>query len=464
MRSKLSMNRTTRALGVVVVIGIGLIGARLLITSHGQSPAASVAATSGSIAAPATVQSSSSAFGGKYVQFGNPSPGYFNVVSYGADPSGKNNSDPAIKAAVAAAEAAGVNQTVYFPAGTYILNSNTETNPNVNNNDIDITSTDGSVVNILGAGQSVTKVIEEVGNAQMVNGKTGPYPSLIRGENVFNFDTTTSGFYFSGLTVDAQAYNAGDALDDHGNNSVIENSTFLGSINGPGSAGLPGQTTTWEDTFDIRDLHFCNQSKTNPNYVGNPANHGSGNSVKNVTLISAGGKGGNDDLDFTCQENGTISNITDTGWGTALYLDSNVTITNYNFTPGSDSTNSQYFYGFYVTDGNNITINNFQSSGKGGIVSSPNFPSSNITINNEQMSAAGYNLNIADSTNTVINGSKLQELKLDPQSNSPADSSTGAIAGGINGLTFSSSSYGTLTCDPGGGAPIIGLVGLTCDK
>jgi Pectate lyase superfamily protein len=384
-----------------------------------------------------------------------PPKNAFLVTAYGADPTGKRDSDHAIKMAIASAEAKGGNQTVYFPAGTYILN------------DPDHTYTDlliNGSINILGAGQAVTKVIEEVGNAKTVNGRRGPYPDLQRGEDVFTFGNGAHNFYFSGLTVDARTYNAGDALQNHGDRGTIENSTFLGSINGPGTAGLPDQIETKLDTFDLRVTSFCNQSPSNPNYVGRANHHGSGNVVRNVTLISAGGVGGNDDLDFTCQEDGAISNITDTGWGTALYLDTDVTVDNYKFFPGSDTANRQYFAGWFVTDGHGITITNFTTTGNGGKIYSPNYPSSNITINNEVMKTSGYALDIGDVTAVTINGGYIQNLELAPSDNHGASSQV--LAGGVNGLTIKRVHIVKTLCKPPSGARFaavfVRMSGVSC--
>jgi hypothetical protein len=384
-----------------------------------------------------------------------PPANAFVVTRYGADPTGRRDSDQAIKMAIANAEAKGGNQTVYFPAGTYILND-----PDHTYSDLVIYGS----VNILGAGQSVTKVIEEVGNAKTVNGRPGPYRYLQRGEDVFTFASNAHNFYFSGLTVDARTYNAGDALQNHGNDGIIENSTFLGSINGPGTAGLPGQTDTKLDTFDIRVTRFCNQSQSNPNYVGRTDNHGTGNVVRNITLISAGGVGGNDDLDFTCQEDGSISNITDSGWGTALYLDTDVTVDNYMFSPGSDTANRAYFAGWFVTDGHDITITNFTTTGNGGEISSPNYPSSNITINNEVMKTPRYALGIDDATAVTINGGYIQKLILAPSDKHGANSQ--ALADGVNGLTVKGAHIVQTLCKAPPGAAMaaifVRMSGVSC--
>ena len=85
-----------------------------------------------------------------------PPAGAFNVVTYGADPAGTRDSTAAIRAAFAAAVRASTTTipTVYVPSGTYILND-----PDKANVDFEI----GRSVNVLGAGQQTTKVVEEVG-------------------------------------------------------------------------------------------------------------------------------------------------------------------------------------------------------------------------------------------------------------------------------------------------------------
>jgi Pectate lyase superfamily protein len=430
-------------IAIVVMVGLLVAGLSSSLQGSGKKTAATPPAGSPSSGAAKTPTTP-------------PPANAFLVTTYGADPTGKRDSDPAIKTAIAAAEAKGGNQTVYFPAGTYILND-----PDNMYTDLVI---NGSV-NVLGAGQSVTKVIEEVGNAKTVNGRPGPYPHLQRGEDVFTFGYRAHNFYFSGLTVDAQTYNAGDALQNRGNYGIIENSTFLGSINGPGTAGLPGQTETKLDTFDIRIANFCNQSPTNPNYVGRADHHSTGNVVRNVTLISAGGVGGNDDLDFTCEEHGSISNVTDTGWGTALYLDTDVTVNNYKFSPGSDTANRNYFAGWFVTDGHSITISDFTTTGNGGKIYSPNYPSSEITINNEMMKTPGYVLDISDATAVTINGGYIQKLQLTPSDKHGASSQ--ALADGVNGLTIKGGAYIFKTqCEPPPGAPVaavfVKLSGVSC--
>jgi hypothetical protein len=134
----------------------------------------------------------------------------FNVVSFGADPSGATDSTQAIRRAIAAATAGTTTSTVYFPAGRYLLDL-----PDGRGTDLPIVST--HPVEVQGAGMADTTVVEKVG--------TIAYPNLKRGKNVFSLDA--DGSTFTGLTVDAQTYNAGNTLDDNADNTTIEDSRFL---------------------------------------------------------------------------------------------------------------------------------------------------------------------------------------------------------------------------------------------
>jgi hypothetical protein len=310
----------------------------------------------------------------------------FDVTSYGADPTGSRDSTAAIRAAIAAAEAGSATTTVYFPAGRYLLDDD-------DGKGTDLTVSGSHPLDILGAGATTTTVVEKVG--------TATYPDLKRGKNAF--DLAANGSYFSGLTVDVRTYNAGDALDDNADDTTIENSTFLGSRNGS------GQTVDPDNTFDLRVAADCN---INPGHRGYGVFH-TGNTVEDVT-VEGDGTGGNDDLDFSCQHDGRIAGIIDDGWGTAIYIDQDVTVDGYTFRPAG----SKYDRGFYVTDSSGITIDDFTTYGDGGVVFNRQMEKYHlpmtVTIDHEVMLAAGYNLQLVDTEGTVIEDSTLQVLKLSP--------------------------------------------------
>jgi hypothetical protein len=348
-----------------------------------------------------------------------PAPaGSFVVTAYGADPTGRTDSSLAIRGAIEAASSKGGWQTVYFPAGTYLLNRN-----------------DGKyqdfvlahvTVNILGAGRDSTKIVEKVG--------TYAYPNLKRGKTVFVF-SHMRGFYISGLTIDAQTYNAGDTVDDYGDNSTVEHLTLLGAKNGSGG------TVDRNNVFDLRVLAVCGAKPSGPLY----GVYHSGNVVNDI-ILNGKGIGANDDLDFSCERNGRISNIVDTGWGTAIYLDSNVAITNYTFRPGGTRT---AFRGFFITDSHDITINSFTTYGEGGIINSASYPSSNITIDGEHMMSANGALTINDATDVTIKNSVLGSVVVAPRH-------------ATDGLTVENTTYRALACKPHPGARVVALTGARC--
>lgn len=382
-----------------------------------SSPAASQTETAagGSVASPVTPESNVAPSGvapgvlpGQAETEALPSPVglVFNVVTYGADGSGVRDSTVGIRSAIAAAEATPGISTVYFPAGTYLLNDN-------DGAAVDFTITGPNTVDVLGAGRLRTKIVEKVG--------TVAYPGISNPKTVFVFEQTT-GNVFAGLTVDAQTYNAGDPVHDYGNATTIERATFLGAHNA--------------NAFALRVTAVCNHQD---------GVHRSGNLVHDI-ILSGEGTGGNADLDFSCQWNGRVSNITDTGWGMAIYIDQNVTVDNYAFTPGTYEKSAP---GWYVTDSDYITLNNFVTSGLGGIIKNPTGVSTHITINHEQMTNPNEWLTVGDAAAVTIANSSIAGLLISP-------------AVSTNGLTVTHSSIGSVTCKPQAGASITGLVGVSC--
>ncbi|HEX6539461.1 MAG TPA: glycosyl hydrolase family 28-related protein [Candidatus Dormibacteraeota bacterium] len=338
-----------------------------------------------------------------------PPANAFNVTKYGADPSGQSDATQAIRQAISAAEAAGSGQTVYFPAGTYLLDDNDGLKT-------DFRLSGPTAPNILGAGRDTTRLVEKIG--------TVAYPGITKPKTVFDLSAVT-GTVFSGLTVDTETFNAGDTIDDSGDNTTIEHAGFLGAQN--------------KNTFTMRVLTVCNANPGHNLY----GIHKSGNVVDDV-LLRGRGKGGNDDLDFSCQWDGKISNITDVGWGTAVYIDHNVSITNFDFTPGPDETDPR---GWYITNSDHISITNFITRGQGGVIKNPNLGSSAITVDHEQMLQPGFVLEVGDVAGMTISNSTIVQLRIDP-------------AVSANGISVVSSKVGSVTCPPGG--TISSLSGVTC--
>jgi Pectate lyase superfamily protein len=354
--------------------------------------------------------------------------GSFSVTAYGADPTGTRDSTAAIQRAIDAAVAEGGWQTVYFPTGTYLLDDD--------NGAYQDFLLKGDTVNILGAGQGYAKVIEKVG--------TYAYPNLKRGKTVFVF-AHMRGFYVSGLTIDAQTYNGGDTIDDYGDDSTLEHLTVLGARSGSGG------TKDVDNVFDLRVLAVCNANPGNRLY----GVYNYGNVVTDVVL-NGRGIGANDDLDFSCQHDGSISDIVDTGWGTALYIDQDVTVDDYVFRPGGSSTALR---GYFITDSQYITIDNFTSYGEGGIIKTCaepnknntclNYPSRNIVINREHMESPGFSLVVADAQDVTIENSMLDHLNITPER-------------ATDGLTVEATTYQSINCRPSRGAVIENMTGARC--
>jgi hypothetical protein len=217
-----------------------------------------------------------------------------------------------------------------------------------------------------------------------------------------------------------------------GDDVTVEDSTFLG-----GTYGTGGQTDA-SNVYDLKIAGFCNQHPGHAHY----GEYRSGNTVRDVTLVGRG-VGGNDDLDFSCEHDGTISDVTDTGWGTALYIDQDVTVDQYRYAPGE----GKAAYGFYVTDSQDVTIDGFTTSGPGGTISSPNFPSSDITIQGERMTEPGFVLSVGDVNGLSIVGSDLQGLRIAPVHRASA-------------ITARGSTIASVSCRTG--VTITGLAGLAC--
>lgn len=261
-----------------------------------------------------------------------------------------------------------------------------------------------------------------------------PTPGSGAGKDVFVFQHM-QGFYIEGLTIDSQTYNAGDTIDDLGNDSTIQDIGALGAGNGPGT---PVDRT---NVFDLRVIAVCNANPSNRLY----GIYHTGNIVNDVVL-NGRGTGGNDDLDISCQHDDTISNIVDTGWGMALYIDQDVTVDNYSFTPGGASTD---FRGWFVTASRDITINGFTTTGEGGRINSPLFPSSNITVTHERMEAPGYTIMVGDASGVVIRDSALQLLVLAPQR-------------GLSGFSLEATTVAGVACRGRARADLAGITGVAC--
>ena len=245
----------------------------------------------------------------------------------------------------------------------------------------------------------------------------------------------TDGFYLEGLTIDSQTYNAGDTIDDHGSDSTVQDVIALGARHGSGTPVDPA------NVFDVRVSADCNPSPSSPLY----GVYHSGNVVNDV-VVDGQGIGGNNDLDISCQRNDLISNVVDTGHGLGLYIDQDVTVDNDSFTPGGPNPG---FRGWDITASSNITIDGFTTTGEGGRINSPSYPSSDITIENELMETPGQSIVIGDSRGVSIDDSTLQHMVIDPTDT-------------LQGLTVESTPVATVSCDALARASTGSIIGITC--
>ncbi len=102
-----------------------------------------------------------------------------------------------------------------------------------------------------------------------------------------------------------------------------------------------------------------------------------------------------------------------------------------------------------MTDSDYITLNNFVTSGAGGIIKNPTDVSNHITINHEQMTNPNELLTVGDAAAVLIASSSIAGLLIAPVVS-------------MNGLTVTKSSIGSVSCKPQAGASITGLVGVSC--
>jgi Pectate lyase superfamily protein len=346
------------------------------------------------------------------------------VTNYGADPSGARDSTLAIRNALSDCES-NTGDTVYLPAGTYTLDHNDGLT-------YDFTLS-GNPVTINGAGRDSTKLVEEVGLVKYPNLQNKCGTKLCtRGKGVFL--TRIDGSALKNLTVDAQTWVAGDAWYSVASNVRLAHDRFLGAKSTP---------TYNQDTFDVRVLGGgagCYPS------VGPVSGD-----VINDLILNGLGTAGNADLDISCQRDVRISNIVDSGWGVAFYLDQGITLNGLQYTPGPNQSGPE---AWEITASYNVSLSNITvatGAGGGRILTWTNGAGSRqITINNEKMTDLTKQFAIQDASSVSITGSGLGILQLRPQS------------GGISGLSLNSTTVAKVVCAPVNGATISGLVGVSC--
>jgi hypothetical protein len=310
----------------------------------------------------------------------------FNVADYGAIANGTGDNTPAFARAIAAAQAAG-GGIVSVPAGTYDFVTGSPTSIQI----------DGTTpITLAGAGRGSTKLVEMTYRKDLLS---------------IRCDGTT----VQDLTFDTQTHTGGHGIGDGASDTLVQRVAVYSGTK----------------TFGIY-------------YMGPPGAHpGDGlydqGNVLNDIILNDEVK--SDGFSFSFQKNAAISNVVHTGSRISLYADSGVTITNYQYTPGSYGANAGWVIS---TPCDHITINNFVSSGQGGqIRNAPDMTRVNsyITINGEKMTGpSSSRLLIGDVENLLVENSSLEGIVISPK----------FIAQG----TVETSTYTSVTKRPAKGATV----------
>jgi len=295
-------------------------------------------------------------------------PATYVVTSYdGCHGNGTTNCYAGLQAAINAAQAAG-GGTVYLPPGAYRDGSDRPL--------------------VISQGPGVTLTGESAATTSIVAGTASPTLLLVKADHV-----TVSNLTFNSSSV-------------HGGHAVVTVTASYDGVDHCRILGGPG--TSWP-------LRFAGgrgtASPSHPSYA-------TGNSIDSLFLHDFA-PGRNDGLDFSFQQDATLSNIRQIGSRLGLYVDRDVKVTNYTFTP--EPTLSGGTYGYYITPPSfDITIDGFTTSGAGGKIgvtppgASPSRTNVDITIDHELMTQGGYSMDIGDVANLIIRDSILQMVKIAP--------------------------------------------------
>lgn len=341
-------------------------------------------------------------------------PGSLSVVSYGADPTGGRDSGQAFQQAVTAAET-GSSDTVYVPAGRYVFTGR--------GSGAAVTISTRAV-HVIGAGAAATTIVEEVGAKS--GAKLGKVIFSIK-SGKHNTPGGGDGSSIAGLTLDSASYDAGTAILDTGNDTTLSGLVVHAPRSSQGYNG---------DQFGIRVIAICNHDDL-------ARVHRSGNRVADVVLTGEG-QGGNTDLDISCQEGTTVSDVNDTGNGIDIYICDNVTVDGLTFHPGPQRDPTPYVI---TPPSDHITLLHVTSYGNGGRIqpSPKGYKVTNTTISGEQMLDRTQTLVLGDAQSTTITSSSLGHLDLAP-------------VHGLAGVDVQGSSVAAVTCS----GAVSGVVGASC--
>ena len=264
------------------------------------------------------------------------------VTTLGCKADGSTDCSAAITQAVQRLDSAG-GGTVYFPAGHFLVKAAVQV-------------LSGRPIDFAGAGADQSTLIA-----------TGPLLKIKR-----------DGVVIQDLGLDTQTNDGRAALTVVANNTVLQRARVL-----------------------CGDVSFCLYYAGPQGATPLQPLYNTGNKVTDVTIDD---HYHDDGFSWSFQQNGTISNITHTGSRLALYVDKDVTVTSYRYTPGPQAPRGTD--GFYLTPpSQNVTIRGFISNGSGGVIgtfhptskngSAPRV-SSNIVVDGEQVLGGGNQLAVGD--------------------------------------------------------------------
>jgi len=297
-------------------------------------------------------------------------PVSFAITHYdGCTGSGRTNCAGALQAAIHAAQTHG-GGTVFIPPGTFLMAASP---PAI--------IPPGPAVTILGAGASRTRFIKVASPG---------HPTLLRVEAPHSV--------VRALTFDAQTVEGGGSVVLVTTSDVtIDQVSILG-----------GPHTGWP-------LRFAGgrgiASPLNPSYA-------TGNQVNAVYLVDDPPPD-DDGFDFSFQEDARITNVTEWGSRLGLYVDKNVTVSDYHFRP-NPAVPADAAWGYFITaPSSHITLTDFVTTGRGGKIGpvppgSPRPPNSDITIAAEHMLNLSDPIFLGDGHHVIITHSQLGRILVHP--------------------------------------------------
>ncbi len=346
-----------------------------------------------------------------------PSSSIFNVVNYGADPTGQHDSTVAIQNAILAAEAQPGSE-VYFPPGRFILDQRSYKL---------YTLVIDKPIRVVGSGIGQTVIVNEVGQ------KT---PGVTLSRDMFAIEVAPgqqvgggSGTVITNMTLDSATYDAGTDIMDFANHTTLSNLQVLAAKS----------TNAYNyNSFGIRVIAICNPNTVSYIYRVD-------NVIDNVTIVGQG-YAGTTELDLSCQVGTTATNINIKGNGIDIFYCHDDNVSNANLVGGTDG--STHYYTWVITGSYNINLSNITTNGIGGVIAPDvTLVSHNINVNGETMLDKASSIYIGDSRNVTISNSDLGGIAVLPKYE-------------VNGLDVKNTTYSTVQCKPS--VLISGLAGLRC--